>query len=282
MNAVFKSEGARQLVLERYRALLASWPVDHEQHILPTRQGDTFALACGPKDAPPLILLHGMQANAASWLPDAALWSRQFRVYALDLIGQPGLSAPSQPAFNGDAHALWLDDVLDGLGLKQAAFVGVSLGGWIALDYAIRRPDRVSRLALICPTGIGRQRKFLLKALPLMLLGPWGMRRIRAMVIGPERQGLEPLAQAIVDLMRLISQSARLRALRPPVFQDDALVGLRLPLLAILGGRDVLLDSRESRERLECLVPQAQIRFLPEARHFIPGQAETILQFLLA
>ncbi|WP_206239317.1 alpha/beta fold hydrolase [Novosphingobium terrae] len=282
MSAVFKSEGARRQVLERYRALLASWPIDHAQHLLPTRQGETFVLACGPEQAPPLILLHGMQANAASWLPDAALWSQKFRVYALDLIGQPGLSAPSQPPFTGDAYTLWLDDVLNGLGLKQAAVVGVSLGGWIALDYAIRRPDRVTSLALLCPTGIGRQRKFLLKALPLMLLGPWGMRRIRAMVIGPERAGLEPLAQAIVDLMRLIGQSARLQALHPPVFQDDALAGLRMPLLAILGGRDVLLDSRESRERLERLLPEAQIRFLPEARHFIPGQAETILQFLLA
>jgi hypothetical protein len=52
MNAVFKNESARQLVLERYRALLASWPVDHEQHILPTRQGDTFALAWGRRMRP--------------------------------------------------------------------------------------------------------------------------------------------------------------------------------------------------------------------------------------
>lgn len=282
MSTVFKSEAATRAVLEDYRALLDRWPVDNTQITLPTRQGETFVIACGRPEAPPLVLLHGMQANTATWMLDAALWSRHFRVYAVDLIGEPGLSAPSQPPFDGDDHALWLDDVLDGLGVARAGVVGVSLGGWIALDYAIRRPERVTQLALLCPAGIGRQRKFLLRAAPLMLLGPWGRRRIRAMVLGPERQGLASLPQAIVDLMQRIGQSARLRALRPPVFSDAALSTLRSPMLVIVGGRDVLLDSAETCRRLERLVPHADVRFLPEARHFIPGQAETILEASLA
>ena len=69
-----------------------------------------------------------------------------------------------------------------GLGLMRAAFVGLSLGSWLALDYASRRPDRVERLALICPAGIGRQKNFLAKAAVFMLLGPWGVRMAREMV----------------------------------------------------------------------------------------------------
>ena len=51
--------------------------------------------------------------------------------------------------------------------------------------------------------------------------------------------------------------------------------------MAILGGKDVLLDSAETRERLERNIPQVDIRFDPEAGHFIPSQTAPILEFLL-
>lgn len=83
-------------------------------------------------------------------------WARHFRTYALDLIGEPGLSAPFRPPSAADAHPLWLDDVLEGLGITSTSVVAASLGGWPALDYATRRPERVTRLALLCPGGLGR------------------------------------------------------------------------------------------------------------------------------
>ncbi len=45
-----------------------------------------------------------------------------------------------------------------GLGVARAPFVGASLGGWLAVDYTVRRPARVERLALLVPGGIGRQK----------------------------------------------------------------------------------------------------------------------------
>lgn len=45
----------------------------------------------------------------------ASPWAAHFRVFAVDLIGDAGLSAPSRPPLESDAHALWLNDVMDGL-----------------------------------------------------------------------------------------------------------------------------------------------------------------------
>jgi hypothetical protein len=46
------------------------------------------------------------------WMADVAAWAAHFRVYAIDMIGEPGLSARSRPPLHSEAHALWLDDVM--------------------------------------------------------------------------------------------------------------------------------------------------------------------------
>jgi len=54
------------------------------------------------------------------------------------------------------------------------------------------------------------------------------------------------------------------------------------PLLAIVGGRDVMLDSAETRDRLERFAPRAKVLFLPDAYHVIPGHTDVIHDFLRA
>ena len=206
MTAIFKTPAGAERVAGLYRRALAAWPVPSTHPRLATRQGETFVVACGDPSAPPLILLHGAQSNAASWMFDAAVFSSRFRVYAIDLIGDAGRSAPSRPPLESEDHALWLDDVWAGLGVSRAAVVGLSLGGWLALDYAARRPGRVERLVLICPAGIGRQKNFLLRTAPLMLLGPWGMRKVREMVFGPAPAALPDVVRPLMDLMGVAIQ----------------------------------------------------------------------------
>jgi pimeloyl-ACP methyl ester carboxylesterase len=157
MKCVYKSEEGERQVQERYRRFLERWPVPSQQLRVPTREGETFVVACGDPAAPPLLLLHGSGGNAAMWMGDVAVWAAHYRVFAIDMLGEPGLSAPSRPPLESDAYALWLDDVMAALALERVSIVGMSLGGWLALDYATRRPQRVHSLALLCPGGVGRQ-----------------------------------------------------------------------------------------------------------------------------
>ena len=251
MTEIFKTEEGRAAVHARYRELLAYWPAANEQLRLPTREGESFVIASGPVGAPALILLHGAQSNALSWMGDVAAWSEHFRVYAVDVIGDVGLSAPSQPALDTDGYALWLDDVLAGLGVERAALVGLSLGGFIALDYAIRRPEHVTALALLCPAGIGRQKNLLARAFPLLFLGPWGQRKLRAMVFGPTPKNPSPAMAAFGGFFAMIHQHAIPRRVQIPVASDAALAGLATPVMAVVGGKDVLIDSAGTRRRLE-------------------------------
>ncbi|MBF6331750.1 alpha/beta fold hydrolase [Nocardia transvalensis] len=277
MSAIYKSEAGEQEVLGRYRELLREWPVPAEQLRVPTREGETFVLVSGPADAPPLVLLHGSGANTTTWRGDIAALAQRFRTYAVDLVGEPGLSAPSRPALNSEAVALWLDDVLAGLGITRTAMAGMSLGGWTALDYAIRRPDRVNRLALACPGGVGRQRYgWMLKLAPLRLLGRRGLRRSARIVTGLDTPQTEPLLDDVVSTF----VHFRPRTERLPLFTDEQLRGLSMPVLVIVGGRDVMFDSAETARRIGECVPEATVRFLPEVGHAILGQTDTLLEFL--
>ena len=281
-SAAFKTEAGAEAVHALYRQVLDGWFVPKTELRLPTREGETFVVAYGAEDLPPLVLLHGGQSNAAVWMFDAPAWSKAFRCYAVDMIGEAGFSAPSRPPLDSDAHALWLDDVMQGLGLQEAAFVGVSLGGWLALDYANRRPEAVERMALLCPAGIGRQKNFLLKAAPLLLLGPWGRRKFREFVFGPSRGEVPPALKPFTYLMGLIGRTIRPRIVRIPRLSDAELERLTMPMLVIVGGKDVIIDSEDTRRRLAKSAPHAGVVYLPDARHAIFGQSQRVLEFLLS
>ncbi len=72
MAEIYKSEAGRQAIEAQYRRALDSWPVPCEQRVTPTRQGDTFVVACGDVASPPLVLLHGSGANSSTWMRDVA------------------------------------------------------------------------------------------------------------------------------------------------------------------------------------------------------------------
>ena len=282
MTTIYKSAGSARRIHELYREILSRWPVPSQHLRLPTREGETFVIACGPESAPPLLLFHGAGANSATWIADVPKWAAHFRVYAVDMIGEPGLSAPCRPSLSSDAHALWLDDVVRGLSLEHVAIVGVSLGGWLALDYAIRRPERVERLALFCPGGVGRQKvAIVFAALALRMCGPWGKRKLMQRILG--RRLADPTAgvKAFIDFVELIHEQFRPRMVKLPIFPDHALRRLKIPLLAVVGGRDVILDSLETKRRLERQVPGAEVVYLPTTGHFIPDLSGRTLPFLL-
>ena len=281
MAAIYKTEAGGEAVRARYAAFLQHWPVPNEPLRIPTSQGETFVVACGPQGAPAVLLLHGSAANSASWMGDVATWAQHFRVYAVDMIGEPGFSAPSRPPLADHVYAPWLDEVMAGLGVERAAMVGISLGGWLALEYATRRPERVTALALLCPGGVGRHKNVLLWAAPLLLLGPWGRRQVLARVRGPAPVGEpSPAAKAFGDFMQLIFTHFRPRTERLPPFSDEALRRLTMPLLAILGGKDVFIHSAGTRARIAVNVPNAEIVWLPEAGHLLVGHTATIDGFL--
>jgi pimeloyl-ACP methyl ester carboxylesterase len=268
---IYKSEAGARLLRERYLEALKSWPVPRDEVRVPTPEGETFVLVSGPESAPPLVLLHGSGSTSAEWAPRIPALTERFRVYAVDVIGEPGMSAETRPPLGSDRYARWLDAVLDHFGVSRAAFLTSSFGGWLALDYATRRPERVAALALRCPIGLGPMKKgFVVKAVVLSLLGERGRRKSVAGTVG------EPETSPIVEHQLLVSANYRYRTGPFPVFGDAALRRLTMPVYAVAGAEDAMVDSATTRRRLEAA--GAVVDLVPGAGHSFPGSAD--LEFL--
>ena len=278
MRSVFKSEAGRREITARYEAALdrAAGAFPLMRRTLETSFGRTHLIEAGPEDGAPLLLLHGTSGNSSAWLGDIPRWSEEFRVIAADIPGEPGLSADRRLLLAREESTFWLESLLDALGLSRVRLVGISLGGWMALRFAMSRPERVEAVCALSPSGLAPARvSFLLKALPLLVMGDFGRRRVSEMVLG----GVE-VPEEMEELMLSIGRHFRPVAEPVPVFADEELAGFGAPLQVFAGARDNLLHAREGADRTARLVPHARVRLLPDAGHVITGVGGEIAAFM--
>ena len=171
----------------------------------------------------------------------------------------------------------WIDESLDRLGVERAAFVGASMGTWMATRYAIARPDRVERLALVGPSGIVSSLRtgWLLRAFTDVIFRP-SSAKIEAFVeslVAPEtrkRMRTDPWHQS-VQLMILGIGTFR-RGLREPLplrCNVEPLADSGIPVLAIIGREEALHDGPKMAERFRQRLPGVQVRLLDDANHLV-------------
>lgn len=144
---IYRTRKAKENILNTYDRLLEAWGTEVLPVKVPTRYGTTHINVFGREDAPPVVLFHGVGDDSAlMWIYNAAALAPHFRLYAVDTLGGPGKSIPNENYTKEFENAEWIDDLLDGLELKQVDLAGVSHGGYLAQYYAVHRPERVGRV----------------------------------------------------------------------------------------------------------------------------------------
>lgn len=254
-----------------YDEVLAQWPAGVESRDLVSQFGSTRVQACGPDDAPSVILLSGAGATSTVWFNNVAALSREHRVYAVDLMGDAGRSVPGGRRIDRiDILMAWLDSVLDRLGLLGTALVGHSYGGQVALNYALHSPHRVRALALLDPTECfaGMSRGYLLRAAPV-LVRPSARRR--RSLIQWESGGLE-LDPAWLRLTGLAAEFPKPAKFPKPAVvvhrpDPDRLQTSTVPTRVLLAGRSKAHDVATVAAQARKLMPRAVISTLPESSH---------------
>jgi pimeloyl-ACP methyl ester carboxylesterase len=248
---------------------------------------ETFYLEAGPRDAPPIVLFHGLGATSASFLP--TLWdlARDHHVFAVDLpgFGESGKPVrPLHPAY----FATWGVGFLDAVGLPCAHLVGNSMGGRVALEIALQYPARVKKVALLTPSLAWRRYRAFVRlvrwlrpeiaVLPLPALHAMVMGVLRALFAHPERIPAPAMEGAADEFLRVFAtprgRIAFFHAAREIYLEDphgrrgfwDRLPSLSRPALFLFGDRDVLVPASFARH-VRKAVPHAQVEILRECGH---------------
>jgi pimeloyl-ACP methyl ester carboxylesterase len=257
-----------------YDALLHKWPIPYESINIPTSFGLTHVITCGPADAPPLVLLHGLQATALIWRPNVADLSRHFRVYAVDVIGQGGKSMSSRRLRTGQNLADWMCEWFDALGIEQAAVVGNSYGGFIAMNQALLAPQRVKQIVLINPAGV------FASILPYVMTLFWELIRdtLRWRGKQPKPDFAERLGRNVqlsgedtewAALMSLVTFNweVKVNSIFPRKFRDAELRAIDKPALLLMGDNDVVYDPLATLHLAKRRMPSLQAHMVPGAHH---------------
>ncbi len=126
----------------------------------------------------PLLLVHGLGGFAENWLPNVFPLAEHYRVLVPDL---PGFGRSGKTPLLRSLYDLsrFLGDFLDALEVEKASLAGNSLGGGLALKFAVDNPDRVEKLVLADTAGMGREVINDFKVCSLPLLGELFIRPTR-------------------------------------------------------------------------------------------------------
>jgi pimeloyl-ACP methyl ester carboxylesterase len=246
---------------------------------LPLDGGNIHVSQDGPRDAPALVLIHGLAASTRSWDPLVPMLATSYRVIRVDLLGHGRSAKPAGGGYEIPEQGRRVAAALDRLGVKHAIVVGHSTGGMVATALAEQRRDLVTALALV-NTG-PRLDAFIsdgpvggLLFVPVVGQLLWRLRTdsvIRqAASTAVSRPGYE-IPQEIVDDVRGMTYhafTATSRAADEYLNQralPDRLTALGKPLLVIFGQDDRRWRSSSAAEYRA--VPGARVELLPGVGH---------------
>ncbi len=254
----------------------------------------------------PVVLLHGggLDYSRLSYGLTIGPLSRRHRVFALDWPGY-GYSDRPRISYTTGFFVGFLDRFIASLGLEKAGLVGISMGGAIAAEFALRSPPRVGRLILVDSYGLGNQipaQPLVYCALRLPLLGKMlgsGFRRsrtllywaLRRLVFDPARISEE----LVRDVRRVAEISASERAFLSWLRTEVGWRGLHTDLVSRLPEIRVptlILHGREDRtipvawaQRAHRLISGSRLHVFPGCAHWPPREKteefnRLVLEFL--
>lgn len=270
---------------------LADGAVRERRAVVRTDAGDlmTRYLVAGPVGAPPLVLLHGDGDSAISWRWVMPALASSYRVYAPDFpgFGDSAKPAPPQTDYSPSFFARFLGAFLDALGHERAVVIGSSLGGLVAIRFALDAPERVTALGLVGSAGLGRA---INPGFPSLTIPGWGELAIAwaKTPLGAEQRawwrsvllfanpGRVPAAWLAEQdrLARLPgfmeATVAALRAVVDPGGQRYLVLGelsrLSVPTLVAWGTDDLVFPAAQARAAVARL-PRGRLALIPDCGH---------------
>ena len=256
------SDAAREKFMIAYERAFALWPQPREELDIETATATTRVHAYRPHPGgAPVVLLTGAGFNASNWYPHVAALATDGPVYGIDMPGDPNPSIPRALMTPPASCAAWLDELLGQLSDRPAHLVGLSYGGWVAMNQALRAPARIASITLLDPAGLTKlDARFYwwFTISGLASLTPMPLRRPLARWLDSPVM----LDQELMTLMWAGIRGYRTEPKKPGILTDDELRAITVPALLVTGARSALITPAQARDRAS-LMPHAQVAIVP-------------------
>jgi pimeloyl-ACP methyl ester carboxylesterase len=220
-------------------------------------------------EGPPFVYLHSTLGESMMWFPFYQAWAKKFRVLV-----------PTHPGFGKSEGFDQIDtiedmafhyvELFDALGLDEVILGGVSLGGWIAAEFACRWPERVKKLWIADAPGLWAEGKPPADLFRIMQ----DRDKLRELLFHEPRSSMATLVikekadeEGMLAAYQALTVLARLCWERP---YDPKLAGrlhrVQCPVLLLWGDDDRLIPPAHGEEYKKHL-PQAELRLIPKCGH---------------
>ena len=266
---IFRSPQKQAEYYAAYDAMLARWPVPYQELYIPTHYGRTHVIASGARSSRALILLHSAGSGAVQWFRNIGPLSERRRTFAVDVIGEVNRSITERRLAERAEFVEWMRDLLDGLEVERADWVGNSFGGMLVCMAALDLPERVGKIVLISPAATFTQiwAWYSHLGFPYKIGYRLGWRRLML-------SGYRWLWQGFPrdDLFARYSELGKTNGfpanqLAPPVYSDAELRSLCSPVLLLIGDHEVIYDPARVMARARRLVGKLRAELVPDANH---------------
>jgi pimeloyl-ACP methyl ester carboxylesterase len=246
------------------------WPEPPQSFDVATHIGTTRAYRWPGDDArTPVVFLHGSGSTALAWSNYVARIGGRVAI-GIDTIGDLGRSEQEVAVQDAAEYAKWLEETLDGLAIERAHLVGMSYGGFLALNQAARFPKRVASLTLLDPAGLA--------PIKLGQFIAWGMsvmaasRLPRALRTRAARRLRMPALEddRLMRMLRLSAFGFTANLVRPDPLTDEQLRSIEAPVLLFVAGHSEAFSSTEAKRRAETLIPDVEVDLVSDAGHALP------------
>ncbi|OIK12996.1 alpha/beta hydrolase [Bacillus sp. MUM 116] len=256
-GTIYKSAEGKRRIFQHYENYLQSLKFEVERIYINTSFGKTHMLVAGPAEGKPLFLFQGgncINPMTLSWFSPL---TDQYRIYAPDTIGHPGYSDETRISAKDESFSIWVEELMDYLGIKSCGFIGASYGAGIVLRLASFKPEKIDCSVLVSPAGIQLGSKMnMIKniLLPLILFKATSFEQFLIQITGAmSNKSMKKIdKQIIADIFQYI----KLEQDMPKLTEKEELRNYHSPTLVIAGKKDIFFPESSVGKAAKEIIPK--------------------------
>ncbi len=292
-KSVYKNASGQEWMRDWQDRVLAENGLDYERLTVETSFGKVSILAKNQKrtDLPALVYLPGFRTCGIF----ADIWGglkpfyEKYRIFLVDVIGQPGLSGVETPPVKSNEYGVWVKEVLQNLELEKATLAGASFGGLLILKLAQVANEMIEKAIFINPGGFVNvamgPRNMYYSLLPMLFKNRNSMEKFLQNIVFADKSKISSqIYEQMMEYMVFAIKDFQNGADYPYMLPDKDLANLKAPAYFLLDEDDRLIPQAKTlaraQEKLSNLAGYRMLKSYGHGIEIFPEAWQNLLEML--